>query len=119
MILVAYRHAMRASEITELEWSAIDFDRAEMHVTCKKSGTPSTHPLRGHEMRELRKLRKSSTGPFVFTSERGAPFTAESFNFMVKRAGQKANLAFRVHAHMLRHSTGFKLASDFRQTLPF
>jgi integrase len=116
MIMVAYRHGFRASEVCELEWSAIDFTRAEMHVTRKKSGTPSTHPLRGDELRELRKLRKDSTGPFVFTSERGSPFTAESFNWLVKRTGERAKLPFPVHAHMLRHAAGYKLAADNHDT---
>jgi integrase len=65
----------------------------------------------GDELRELRKLRKESTGSFVFVSERGAPFTPASFNWMIKRAGQKAGLPFQVHAHMLRHSAGYKLDS--------
>src|SRR5262249_27106184 len=32
MILVAYRHALRAAEVVDLEWSQIDFERAELHV---------------------------------------------------------------------------------------
>lgn len=116
MILVAYRHALRASEIVDLEWSAIDFASAEMHVTRKKSGKPATHPIRGDELRELRKLRRESTGSFVFVTERGGPFTTDSFNWMVKRAGQKAGLAFQCHAHMLRHSAGYKLAGDGHDT---
>src|SRR5262245_48451129 len=75
MILVAYRHGFRASEIVDLEWSAIDFVRAEMHVRRAKNGKPATHPIRGDELRELRKLRRESAGSFVFTSERGGPFT--------------------------------------------
>ena len=55
MILVAYRHGFRASEVCDLEWSAVDFARAEMRVNRKKSGKPSTHPIRGDELRELRK----------------------------------------------------------------
>jgi integrase len=116
MIMLAYRHGFRASEICDFEWSAIDFARAEMHISRRKGGTPSTHPVRGDELRELRKLHKESTGPFVFTSERGAPFTADSFNWIVKRAGQKAKLPFQVHAHMLRHATGYKLAADNHDT---
>ena len=63
MLLVAYRHGFRASEVCDLEWSAIDFTMAEMHVSRRKAGKPSTHPIRGDELRELRKLRKESTGP--------------------------------------------------------
>jgi len=53
MILVAYRHGLRASEICDLEWSAVDFERAELHVTRKKGGKPATHPIRGDELREV------------------------------------------------------------------
>jgi site-specific recombinase XerD len=60
-------------------------------------------------VRELRKLHKQATGPFVFKSERGGPFTTDGFNWMVKRASQ-------VHAHMLRHSAGYKLAGDGHDT---
>ena len=116
MILVAYRHGLRASEVCDLEWSAIDFTRAEMHVSRRKGGKPSTHPIRGDELRELRKLGKEATGPFVFMSERGGPFTTDSFNWLVKRAGRKAKLPFQVHAHMLRHSAGYKLAGDGHDT---
>jgi type 1 fimbriae regulatory protein FimB/type 1 fimbriae regulatory protein FimE len=35
---------------------------------------------------------------------------------MVKRAGQKADLPFQVHAHMLRHAAGYKLAGDSHDT---
>src|SRR5262249_49192953 len=44
------------------------------------------------------------------------PFTTDSFNWMVKRAGQKAGLPFQVHAHMLRHAAGYKLAGDGHDT---
>jgi integrase len=116
MILVAYRHGFRASEIVDLEWSAIDFVRAEMHVSRKKGGKPATHPIRGDELRELRKLHREAKSPFVFVSERGGPFTTDSFNWMVKRAGQRAKLPFQCHAHMLRHSAGYKLAGDGHDT---
>ena len=53
----------------------------------------------------------------MFTSERGgAPFTRDSFNWMVKRAGKKARLSFQVHAHMIRHATGYKLANAAKDT---
>ncbi len=57
-ILIAYRHGLRASEICELSWDAIDFNAATMHVTRKKRGQPATHQMRGDELRALRKLHK-------------------------------------------------------------
>jgi site-specific recombinase XerD len=77
----------------------------------------STHPLTGKEMRELRKQqRESPASPFVFVSERGAPLTAPGFSRMVECAGVEANMGIKVHAHMLRHATGFKLANDKHDT---
>jgi type 1 fimbriae regulatory protein FimB/type 1 fimbriae regulatory protein FimE len=117
MILVAYRHGLRASEISDLRWDQIDFASATLHVHRVKNGKPSTHPVRGDELRALRKLeREAPKSPFVFITERGGPFTTDSFNWLVKRAGQKARFPFQVHAHMLRHATGYRLAGDGHDT---
>jgi integrase len=117
MILVAYRHGLRASEICDMRWEQIDFNSATLHVRRVKNGKPSTHPVRGDELRALRKLqREAPKSPFLFVSERGGPFTTDSFNWMVKRAGRTADFPFQVHAHMLRHATGFKLAGDGHDT---
>jgi integrase len=117
MILVAYRHGLRASEICDLLWEQVDFSSATMHVSRVKNGKPSTHPIRGDELRALRKLqREMPKSPFVFVSERGAPFKTDGFNWLVKRAGQKARFPFQAHAHMLRHATGYRLAGDGHDT---
>ncbi len=117
MLLVTYRHGLRASEVCDLEWSQIDFDGAALHVRRAKNGKAATHPIRGDEMRALRKLqREAPKSPFVFVNERGTPFSPDGFNWLVKRAGQKAGMPFQVHAHMLRHSAGYKLAGDGHDT---
>jgi type 1 fimbriae regulatory protein FimB/type 1 fimbriae regulatory protein FimE len=60
----------------------------ETHVRRVKNGTPSTHPLQGDEMRALRALMPDGkrNSPFVFVSERNAPFTTAGFAKMVARA---------------------------------
>ena len=113
MVLLAYRHGLRAAEVVDLRWEQVDFKAASLHVRRAKNGTPATHPLTGRELRALRKHQRDSDGsPFVFTSERGAPFTAPGFSRMVERAGIEAKLGIKAHAHMLRHATGYKLAAD-------
>jgi integrase len=118
MILVAYRHGLRASELADLRWEQIDFATATLHVRRVKQGSPSTHPILGDELRRLRRLQREQEpkSPFVFTSERGAPFTTAGFARMVGRAGAEANLGFKAHPHMLRHACGFALASKGHDT---
>jgi integrase len=118
MILMAYRHGFRVSELVDLRWDQIDFDRATLAVRRAKRGTPSTHPLQGDEMRALRKLQREQEprSPFVFTSERGSPFTTAGFARLVERAGEAAGLGFKAHPHMLRHACGFALANKGHDT---
>ena len=47
----------------------------------------------------------------MFTSERGAPFTAAGFAKIIERAGIEAKFAFKAHPHMLRHACGYTLAN--------
>ena len=75
-------------------------------------------PVVGDEMRALRKLQREQDpkSPFVFTSERGSPFTTAGFARMVERAGVEAKLGFPAHPHMLRHACGFALANKGHDT---
>jgi integrase len=117
MVLVAYRHGLRASEVCDLQWEQVEFNSATLHVRRVKNGKPSTHPIRGDELRALRRLERDvQKSRFIFVSERGAPFTIDGFNWIIKRAGKKAGLPFQAHAHMLRHACGYKLASDGHDT---
>ena len=118
MILVAYRHGLRSSELTDLRWDQVDFRTATLHVRRVKQGSPSTHPIIGDELRMLRRLQREQEpkSPFVFTSERGSPFTTAGFARMVERAGEQARLSFKAHPHMLRHACGFALAAKGHDT---
>jgi integrase len=114
LILVASRHGLRVSEIIDLRWDQIDFNRAEMHIRRVKHGSPATHPIPGRELRWLRRLQREQRpkSAFVFTSERGTPFTSRGIHKMVALVGVEAGLAFPVHPHMLRHACGYKFAND-------
>jgi site-specific recombinase XerD len=86
---------------------------ALLHVRRLKNGSPASHPLTGRELRALRRLqREQSKSPFVFISERGAPFSKRGFQAMLERAGEAAGFDMKIHPHMLRHACGFKLANE-------
>ena len=53
---------------------------------------------------------------FLRQNQRKAPITGDTFRKIVARAGEVAKLGLSVHPHMLRHSTGYKLANDGRDT---
>src|ERR1039458_7246434 len=101
-------HASSDSSIART--GQIEFTTATLHIRRVKQGSPSTHPILGDELRALRRLQREQEpkSPFVFTSERGAPFSTAGFARMVERAGREANLAFKAHPHMLRHACGYE-----------
>ena len=91
MILVAFRHDLRASELVDEQ---IEFGRAALHVRRVKQGTPATHPVLSDELRALRRLQREQDpkSPFVFTSERGAPFSTAGFARMVGAGGHRSQV---------------------------
>jgi type 1 fimbriae regulatory protein FimB/type 1 fimbriae regulatory protein FimE len=113
MVLLAYRHGFRAAELVTLRWDAIDFAHGRLHVSRLKGSSESVHPLSGRELRALRRLKREQqpVSPFIFTSERGAPFTSAGFRKMIARLGAAAGFGFPVHPHMLRHACGYQLAN--------
>ena len=117
MILMAYRHGLRVSELISLRWQQIDLTSGLIQVNRLKNGLNSVHPLFGPELRALRKIkRKYPNTEYIFMSERGSPMTASAFGKIIARAGKIAEIGMPVHPHMLRHSTGFKLANESRDT---
>jgi type 1 fimbriae regulatory protein FimE len=117
LILLAYRHGLRVSELVSLRWDQVDLQHGLLHVTRRKHGVPSVHPLRGPELRALRRLQRDYPATaYLFLSERKAPLTTDAVRKIVGRAGRQAGLAFPVHPHMLRHATGYKLANAGQDT---
>lgn len=117
LILMMFRHALRVSEAIALRWEQVDLKQGLLHVRRLKNGLPSTHPLRGIELRALRQLKRDyADSPYIFITERKAPLTARTVRHIIARAGEYAEFEFTVHPHMLRHSTGFYLANQGQDT---
>jgi integrase len=117
-ILLAYRHGLRANELVGLRWDDFDLTTGRLHVRRGKGGETAVHPIGGKEIRALRRLQRESVARslYVFVSERGAPLSVAGYQRMVARAGKAAKFPFLIHSHMLRHSTGYKLANDGQDT---
>ena len=117
MILVAFRHGLRASELCGLRWDQVDLNGGRLHVRRAKGGIDNVHPLGGKEIRALRQLRRENMETrYVFVTERGGPATTAGFLKMIARTGEAAKIPFPVHPHMFRHSSGYKLANDGHDT---
>ncbi len=66
LILLTYRHGLRVSELVALRWDQVKLGQGILHVNRLKRGNPSTHPLRGPELRALRQLqRESPSSPYL------------------------------------------------------
>jgi len=96
MILVGYRHGLRASELCDLQWSQVELNTGRLHVRRAKNGSPSVHPLQGDEIRALRRLqREQGPSSHVFMTERAGPMTPKAFHALFGRSGPGRRCHFR------------------------
>jgi len=117
MILIGYRHGLRASELCDLQWSQVELATGRLHVRRAKNGSPSVHPMQGDEIRALRRLQhEQGLSSHVFMSERDAPMTPKAFHALFGRIGSRAKMQFPIHPHMLRHGCGYALANAGHDT---
>jgi len=114
MILLAYRHGFRASELVELRVSDVDLGAGTIYCRRRKGSKSSVHPMKKDEIRAIGQVladREADARDYLFASERGARLTRNGFWRIVSEAGKRAGLPVKAYAHMLRHSTGYYLAN--------
>jgi type 1 fimbriae regulatory protein FimB/type 1 fimbriae regulatory protein FimE len=118
MVLMAYRHGLRVSELISLTWGQVDLDAARLRVIRAKGSENGVHPLSGREIRSLRSLRRRQVvgTPWVFITSRRGKMTRNGFYKLLEKAATRAEI-YDVHPHLLRHGCGFKLVNQGVDTL--
>ncbi len=112
LILMMFRHGLRASEAISLCRDHVDLAQSRLWVPRLKRGLSVEHPIEGDELRAVRRWfgQRDDKLPWLFVSERQQPMTRQAVNYVLSAAGDRAGLG-HVHPHMLRHSCGFALAN--------
>ena len=119
ILLLMYRHGLRVSELCQIKIDNIDEANRRIWIERLKGSLSTFHPLPSDELRAIRKwlrIRPDSAFLELFISERGEPFTRQAINYIIKRAGEKAKLTYRIYPHMLRHSCGYSLGNKGHDT---
>jgi len=107
-------HGLRVSELCHLRPQDVDLHHGWIWIARLKGSLSTEHPLLTEELRPLKryfKQRSDSQLPWLFLTERGDQFMRFSINYLVGISGARADLAFHVHPHMLRHGCGCALAN--------
>ncbi len=99
LVLMMFRHGLRVSEAAALRWDMVDLRQGLIHVQRLKNGVPSVHPLRGPQLRALRRLRRDyPETPYLFATERGGPMTGSGVRKILARAGRDRLSGASAHA---------------------
>src|SRR5258708_31009403 len=120
MILLAFRHGMRASEVCGLELKDVDLRNAEITIRRLKGSLKTTQPLADlqgqpllSEKRVLRSWlaeRGSHPSKYVFTSQKSGRVHRSQFYRIFSNAAEQAGLPKdKRHPHCLKHSLGVTL----------
>lgn len=113
LLLLMFRHGLRAGEACLLKWDAIMLQEKAIAITRLKGSASGVHRLQSDEIEALQELRQRyPDGYYLFVNERGERMTTDAIDKIIKRAGELAELPLPVHPHMLRHSCGYYLSEQ-------
>ena len=108
LIMMAFIHGFRASELLDLRLSDIDASGKQLNIRRIKNGFSTTHPL----LKQRKLIENGVEGDWLFLSRKRRPISRQHFFSIIREAGKRAGLAVKAHPHMLRHACGFALADN-------
>ncbi|EAU6886244.1 tyrosine-type recombinase/integrase [Salmonella enterica] len=122
IIMVAFIHGFRVSELLSLRLSDLDLRSRIVQVSRMKNGFSTVHPLPPREIRLLRSwlrvrrvIMKESGNEdegWLFISRKGKHLSRQQAYKIISQAGRRAGLSIDAHPHMLRHACGYALADN-------
>lgn len=122
MVLLAYRHGLRASEVCALKLADIDLKGGSISIRRLKGSLPTVQPLYPHrgqplldEMSALRawlRERQSDGSDYLFTSQKGGKLDRTQFFRVFQTIAKIASLPLeKRHPHVLKHSLASHLVA--------
>jgi integrase len=122
MILLAYRHGLRASEVCGLKLADIDLKAGSISIRRLKGSLLTVQPLYPHrgqplldEVSALRawfRERRSDGSDYLFTSQKGGKLDRTQFFRVFRTVAETAGLPFeKRHPHVLKHSLASHLVA--------
>lgn len=103
IIEIIYSAGFRVSELVNLQWEDIDFDRNIIHIKMAKGSKDRIVMLSPKIKKQLKRLELEKEG-FVFKTVREGKYTIRSIEMIIKNASEKAGIKKKVSPHTLRHS---------------
>ena len=117
LILLAFRHGMRISELLNLHYRDLDLSEGRINVRRLKNGFSTIHPLRFDELEAIERWTRARAGwkaaqstDAIFISRRGTQLSRQQAYRIIRSAGEEAGTATHTQPHMLRHACGYELA---------
>jgi type 1 fimbriae regulatory protein FimB len=122
MILFAYRHGLRASELCSLKLGDIDLKAGSISIRRLKGSLQTVQPLYPHrgqplldEIKALRawlRERKQDGSDYLFTSQKGGRLDRTQFFRVFRQCAEMVGLpAEKRHPHVLKHSLASHLVA--------
>lgn len=115
MLLLQFKHGMRATEVCALRLSDIDLDNGEIRIKRLKGSLKTTQPLMDipkqpllsekRVLREYLKIRPNDSTNALFVSRKGGALDRTAYFRMFQQVAERAGLPrSKRHDHVLKHS---------------
>jgi integrase len=122
MIIVAYKHGMRASEVCNLRIDDLDLKNGSIVIERLKGSLRTTQAITEHRgepllnehraLREWIRERRNDGSDYLFTSQKGGRLDRSQFFRLFRTIACEAGLtAEKRHPHALKHSLASHLVS--------